>query len=226
MGSAHFRPQRHTNCLGKVGISGGGSDLSVAEQAKSLARTISFHSGVSRTIAKSQKCIRILMYHGTPLATATVLRQQLAYFAKHCCIVPLRQLVDRLSQHNDLPSNGVVLTFDDGLRNNLTVAYPILRELRLPATFFVCPALIDSGGWLWNHEARCRLQSLSPTAWSNFQRRFGVWGSPSEIVVSWMKSLKLKDRYVIEDAIRAATPEYAPSADQKQAHDMMDWKDL
>ena len=42
-----------------------------------------------------------------------------------------------------------VLTFDDGWADALTVAAPLLRELGVPATFYVCPGLFgnteDSG---------------------------------------------------------------------------------
>ena len=34
------------------------------------------------------------------------------------------------------------LTFDDGSEDNLTVLLPLLRELELPATVFVCPGLL------------------------------------------------------------------------------------
>jgi peptidoglycan/xylan/chitin deacetylase (PgdA/CDA1 family) len=36
------------------------------------------------------------------------------------------------------------LTFDDGWENNLTVALPLLRQLGVPATFFVCPGLFGA----------------------------------------------------------------------------------
>ena len=39
------------------------------------------------------------------------------------------------------------VTFDDGLRNNLTVATPLLQELNIRATFYVCPGL-----WGEQHE--------------------------------------------------------------------------
>ena len=36
------------------------------------------------------------------------------------------------------------LTFDDGWADALTVAAPLLRELRVPAVFFVCPGLFGN----------------------------------------------------------------------------------
>lgn len=42
----------------------------------------------------------------------------------------------------DRPPDGIaVATFDDGLRNNLTNAVPVLESLGIRATFYVCPGL-------------------------------------------------------------------------------------
>jgi peptidoglycan/xylan/chitin deacetylase (PgdA/CDA1 family) len=43
----------------------------------------------------------------------------------------------------------VLITFDDGLRNNAEVAAPILRRYRVPALFFVSPRHTIPGRYLW-----------------------------------------------------------------------------
>ena len=101
---------------------------------------------------------------------------------------------------------GIALTFDDGLRNNYTVAYPILARLGTPATFFVCPGLIDGGRWLWNHEARERLRSLAPAPRAELAGGLGAPFSEPTAVVTWMKTLARQPREDVEDAIRLATP--------------------
>src|ERR1700680_612252 len=40
------------------------------------------------------------------------------------------------------PDRTCVLTFDDGTADNLEVIAPLLAELEVPATFFVCPGLL------------------------------------------------------------------------------------
>ncbi|MEJ8476151.1 polysaccharide deacetylase family protein [Roseibium algae] len=42
-----------------------------------------------------------------------------------------------------------VLTFDDGYRDNLEIAYPILKKLKAPFTIFVSSGLIDRTTELW-----------------------------------------------------------------------------
>jgi peptidoglycan/xylan/chitin deacetylase (PgdA/CDA1 family) len=51
----------------------------------------------------------------------------------------------------------VLVTFDDGYRNNLTVAAPILRELGTPAVIFLATSYIGAGKMLWNDEVRSRV---------------------------------------------------------------------
>ena len=43
----------------------------------------------------------------------------------------------------------MLLSFDDGMRNNATVVAPILRRHRIPALFFVCSRHATPGRYLW-----------------------------------------------------------------------------
>jgi peptidoglycan/xylan/chitin deacetylase (PgdA/CDA1 family) len=65
------------------------------------------------------------------------------FFKKHFTVMPLAELLRRL-RHNEGLGGALVITFDDGYRDNRIVAAPILHELRLPATFFVATNFIDS----------------------------------------------------------------------------------
>lgn len=56
-------------------------------------------------------------------------REQMAWLADNTNVVPLREAV-----HGQ---GGVALTFDDGYRDNLTEAAPVLDALSLPATVFM-----------------------------------------------------------------------------------------
>jgi peptidoglycan/xylan/chitin deacetylase (PgdA/CDA1 family) len=52
----------------------------------------------------------------------------------------------------------VLITFDDGYRNNLTVAAPICREEGVPAIFFLSAGMIGAGKILWNTEIVARVR--------------------------------------------------------------------
>lgn len=199
--------------------------MSVTAELKSFGHAISFRSGLSSVIARHQGCGRILMYHGVAPEGAQALAAQLRYLVRHFKVVSMETMLDRLT--NSLPlAHEIILTFDDGLRNNLTVVYPILSELQLPATFFVCPALVESGAWLWNHEMRCRLQKLAAPDLAELRMKLLAPGTSVDGIVEWMKTLRLPQRRQAEATIRQATPDFRPTASQQTAFDMMDWDDL
>lgn len=50
---------------------------------------------------------------------------------------------------NDLDSDAVVITFDDGYLDNLEYALPILEELEIPATIFVSTGTLEQDKELW-----------------------------------------------------------------------------
>ncbi|MGZ4829449.1 MAG: polysaccharide deacetylase family protein [Candidatus Angelobacter sp.] len=200
--------------------------MSVTAELKSFGHAISFRSGLSSAIARHQGCGRILMYHGVAPEGAQALAAQLRYLVRHFKVVSLGTMLDRLTNGSFPLAHEIVLTFDDGLRNNLTVVYPILSELQLPAAFFVCPALVESGAWIWNHEMRCRLQTLAAPELAELRMKLLAPGTSVDGIVEWMKTLQLLQRRKAEATIRQATPGFRPTASQQAAFDMMDWDDL
>ena len=65
------------------------------------------------------------------------------FFRDHFRVLPLSEQVARSHSSEDLGGT-LSITFDDGYRDNVEVAAPILRSLGLPATFFVTTGFIDS----------------------------------------------------------------------------------
>lgn len=165
---------------------------------------------------------RILMLHGMPRRHARLLERVLRYLKRHFEIVPLEDLAAALAAGERL-SRRIAITFDDGLRNNVEVAYPLLRALEVPATFFVCPQLIDEARWLWNHEMRQRLRrlpSLAPVA-ATSRGPLGV-----EEFIEWMKKLDPARRREVEAQVRAATPNFAATAAERDEFELARWQDL
>lgn len=116
--------------------------------------------------------VAVLLYHGVvrdhePLLPPWMLterqfRWQMEYLQKRYRVLPLTQVVKCLLAGRPLPPHSAVITFDDGFRNNYTVAYPILKELNLPATIFLVTGYIDSDQGLWPDvlfQTICRTQA-------------------------------------------------------------------
>jgi peptidoglycan/xylan/chitin deacetylase (PgdA/CDA1 family) len=80
--------------------------------------------------------------------------------------LPLSEALPRLWS-DTLPPRAICVTFDDGYADNLTIAWPILRRLGIPATVFVASGFLD-GGIMWNDRVieavrRCRGEYLDLT---------------------------------------------------------------
>ena len=56
-----------------------------------------------------------------------------------------------------LPEHPVLVTFDDGYRNNLTLAAPILKAHRVPCVFHITTEYIGSDRTLWTDEVVSRI---------------------------------------------------------------------
>ncbi len=63
--------------------------------------------------------------------------RHLDFLQEHYRVVTLHDFIRAQRQGNPLPHYSVVLTFDDGFRNFLTVAAPMLAQRRMPATVFL-----------------------------------------------------------------------------------------
>lgn len=57
---------------------------------------------------------------------------------------PLRKVLAFQKQCKALPKRVFVVTFDDGYENFYTQAFPILRDLRIPATVFLATSFLNS----------------------------------------------------------------------------------
>lgn len=119
--------------------------------------------GLSRLLIASQRSrVTFLMLHGVmepdSLAVWKPLRTQhapaqlasvLAVLGKYYHFVSLPDAVSMLSGDKPLLPNSMVLTFDDGYRNNLTHAMPILRQFNAPATIFLSTGNVTEQKPFW-----------------------------------------------------------------------------
>lgn len=97
--------------------------------------------------------VTILCYHDPSRETA---RRHFALLARCYNIVSLRDyLACRATPGYRLPSKALVLTLDDGHRNNFALL-DVLREYRIPATIFVCSAIVGTRRHYWWKEVKDR----------------------------------------------------------------------
>jgi len=107
-----------------------------------LCRSLSF-----RNRALILRYHRVLQNGETPFYNlgipVHVFERQVAFFARRWRPIPLRSLVKRLKGRQPIPPRTLVITFDDGYRDNFELAASVLQRHGVPATFFVTTNFID-----------------------------------------------------------------------------------
>lgn len=106
-------------------------------------------------IPKTQQDIyRILLYHSIGKKdpadklniriSAEAFDKQMEYLAKeNYKIFPLKDILEMVNNKASLPENSIAITFDDGYRDNLYFAVPILKKYNFTATLFLAVDYIE-----------------------------------------------------------------------------------
>lgn len=105
---------------------------------------------------RSGQTLVILNYHQ---ASRGDLQRHLLYLRRHYRVLHLENALEELY----MPCSGelqrkdrrtpLVVTFDDGNRDNYTHGFKLARELQVPITMFLIPGYIESGSRFWWNEA-------------------------------------------------------------------------
>ena len=103
---------------------------------------------------------RIIAFHKV---NPEYFEKQINHLVKHYKVLPLNEIFSS-------DKNSVVITFDDGYKNNLEYAYPILKKYNLAATVFVTYKFIDENIFAWwdrleysrKHADLSMLKSMNP----------------------------------------------------------------
>jgi len=116
---------------------------------------VSTYGAMRRKLTGSQ--VAILMYHRIVTTgdnwslnglSTDAFERQLAYIIRNYEVIPLEQLAGCLA-NGDWPAKAVVITFDDGYKDNFRNAFPLLKKYNMPATIFLTTGCIDTGELLW-----------------------------------------------------------------------------
>lgn len=136
---------------------------SIGSWLRDVVKAASVRSGLAPAVQRlwSGEAV-VLMYHkvqrrpaglwGEQVLHVDAFDEQLAYLARHCDPIGLWELAEGLRGRRPLPPRPVVITFDDGYRNNLLLAAPLLAKHRVPATLFVTTGLVGTQRWMWAYE--------------------------------------------------------------------------
>lgn len=137
----------------------------MASKKEFLARGISSLMPIaSRLRSQVRTDVRILAYHriwdirhedefpfDAELVSATPaeFRWQMEHLRRHHHPISFRQLLAASDGKERLPKQPVIVTFDDGYEDNYVHAWPVLRDLGIPATIFLATDYIGSDQTYW-----------------------------------------------------------------------------
>ena len=78
-----------------------------------------------------------------------IFRKQMEILKKKCKILDIHLIYYHLKNNIPFEKNSVAISFDDGFENNFSQAVPILKKLKIPAIFYICPQNIEKKNMFW-----------------------------------------------------------------------------
>jgi peptidoglycan/xylan/chitin deacetylase (PgdA/CDA1 family) len=136
--------------------------MTVRSRAIGAVSSVAYGAGLLRLLAavtgrfRARRGFPVLTFHRVnddddpffPSLPTSVFAARMAHIARHYVVLPLEELVRRM-ERDAVPHNALALTFDDGYRDNLTHAAPILARHGLSATIFLVSGWIDTPRMPW-----------------------------------------------------------------------------
>jgi peptidoglycan/xylan/chitin deacetylase (PgdA/CDA1 family) len=190
--------------------------------AKAALHSLGIVAGVRRL---TRNRVRILMYHRFPADTRGFERQ-CEHIRRHYNPISLQDLAASYNSGRPLPPRALAITVDDGYRDFLTCAQPVLHRFGIPATVFLVSDFLDGRLWMWWDTLgyamdRSSRQSLAFTAPDGSSHQFPLT-TPAErraahtVICTALTNLSTEDRArIIADLTRTLgiAPPTAPPAE-------------
>jgi peptidoglycan/xylan/chitin deacetylase (PgdA/CDA1 family) len=107
--------------------------------------------------------LRILAYHrvldadpdnfpfdeGVISASTETFYHQMDFVRRNFDVLSFKEICDIETAGKSLPRRALIITFDDGYRDNYTHAFPVLKQMGLPATIFLATGHIGRERMFW-----------------------------------------------------------------------------
>lgn len=105
--------------------------------------------------------------------------QQIQYLASRgYSILSAKELVDALRTKSQAPSRSIVLTFDDGYRDNYQYAYPVLKKYGVKGSFMIATGLMGGSDYMtWDNLREMSgsgLAYFTDHTWSHYAVGYGA----------------------------------------------------
>jgi peptidoglycan/xylan/chitin deacetylase (PgdA/CDA1 family) len=126
---------------------------------------------VAAGFIRQQYLLPIAMYHSVAPAvpkgdvltvSVKAFDRQMEFLKKHKYnVITLEEAGELIKNKKKVPARAIVLTLDDGYKDNYTYAFPVLKKYNLPATIFIVVNEVGKPGWLsWDQIKEMRDSGL------------------------------------------------------------------
>jgi peptidoglycan/xylan/chitin deacetylase (PgdA/CDA1 family) len=111
---------------------------------------------------RSKKELTILLYHGVTDIKSNGIEnyskkhlsidkfsEQMNFLKNNCHPLSIDDFIEIKNSKSNLPPSSVIVSFDDGFKNNYENASPILIENNIPAVFYITSGIVDTKIMFW-----------------------------------------------------------------------------
>lgn len=151
--------------------------------------------------------------------------RHLQLLARHHRPTALSKVVEALGRGEELPRGAVALTFDDGYRNFVTQAWPLLRRYGVPVTLFVTT---EEPGRLWEDQLEVLVARASAqrVEWQGGAFELSLPADRTRLVeLAEATSVRgAADRQAILTELSARLETQVPEADEDR--DRLSWEEM
>jgi peptidoglycan/xylan/chitin deacetylase (PgdA/CDA1 family) len=153
------------------------------------------------------------------------LERQLVFLRRYASVVPLGDALRALGEGRPLPPRAVALSFDDGYRDNLRLAVPVLERLGLPATFFLVPELLSGLVRPWWEVLAWAFTCSTRDAveWEGVTVALHTAAGRRAAFAEVVERLKRRDRVARDAAVEELLDRCAPAGDPRERAMFLDW---
>ncbi|MBU4009416.1 MAG: polysaccharide deacetylase family protein [Proteobacteria bacterium] len=163
-----------------------------------------------KTIKRRQRVFQVLTFHRVGNGTnrffdvipTDVFERIVQYLSKSYKIFTASEAWARTVTGN-LPRNAIVITFDDGYRDNYTNAMPVLKKYKVSATLFLSTGPPDDSKLLWHDLMFNAFSETKVSEWRFMKKRYWLSNIQSAklAVTTFAKYIKKLDETERDSAI-------------------------
>ncbi|NOQ55755.1 MAG: polysaccharide deacetylase family protein [Nanohaloarchaea archaeon] len=182
---------------------------------------------------------RILMYHRVvedtqakndvlpKMVTKDEFENQMRYISLKYRPISLNQFLDD-AKKGKIKKKSIVITMDDGYKDNYTNAYPILTKYNVPASIFLTSGLIDTDKMLWFDEVSAMICSTKKMEIKIQNRIFNISSNEKKTssiqnIISMLKKTDNEERL---RWIKELQKECRTSKNLNNKNTMLSWKEV